>query len=148
MIRRLLSLNATDAALLTQALPLVAAARLALWTLPSRVLLGVVERYVARRAGAESRIGEHQTREQRRIAWAIRAAARRVPQASCLTQALAGRVLLARYGYPSALRVGVARGEAGSLLAHAWVETAAGAIIGNTGLGQYRQLPNLQQALR
>lgn len=65
-----------------------------------------------------------------RIAWAVRAASRYVPDAACLTQALATQVLLARNGYPSNLRIGVTFGEQKSLHAHAWVEVQGRVLIG------------------
>lgn len=57
------------------------------------------------------------------IAWAVSAAARHLPgRPACLAQSLATQVILARHGYDSEIRFGVAR-QAGQLLeAHAWVE--------------------------
>jgi hypothetical protein len=57
----------------------------------------------------------------RRTAWSVLAASRFVPFASCLTQALAGQVLLARQGVHSEIRLGVRQGQRGSLMAHAWL---------------------------
>lgn len=66
-----------------------------------------------------------------RIAAAVETAGRCVPGATCLVQALAGRHLLARYGYPSTLRLGVARGrEKDTLLAHAWLEWQGRVLLG------------------
>ena len=45
------------------------------------------------------------------VAWAVTHAARLVPGASCLTQALAAKQLLGNRGIPSRLRIGVARGD-------------------------------------
>jgi hypothetical protein len=44
-----------------------------------------------------------------------------VPGASCLTQALAARFILALIGQSTLIRVGVRRQEDGSVLAHAWL---------------------------
>jgi len=56
---------------------------------------------------------------------------------SCLVQALAARTLLARYGQPSRLRIGVTKDEDGKLLAHAWVESGGSVIIGGRGHSRY-----------
>jgi len=63
------------------------------------------------------------------IAGAVRSAARLVPGASCLTQALAARVLLEQGGHSSRLHIGVSR-EHGDFEAHAWVEHDGSIIIG------------------
>ncbi|MBX3466782.1 MAG: lasso peptide biosynthesis B2 protein [Planctomycetes bacterium] len=68
-------------------------------------------------------------REPRRIVWAVRVAAARVPGATCLVQALVGQALLARSGRSSAVRFGVRRGAAG-VEAHAWLEHEGSALVG------------------
>src|SRR5689334_17084404 len=57
-------------------------------------------------------------------AWAITAAARRVPGTRCLAWALALRGLLEQAGVASELRIGVASGGSGAITAHAWIEHA------------------------
>lgn len=64
------------------------------------------------------------------LAWAVRATARRVPQASCLTQALALEALMAEFGLRPELRIGVARHADGTFEAHAWVELEGRVLIG------------------
>jgi hypothetical protein len=65
-----------------------------------------------------------------RIAWAIAVAARYIPGSKCLVQAIAGRNLLARYGFPSEIRIGVAKDSKNWLSAHAWVEVKGKTLIG------------------
>lgn len=72
-------------------------------------------------------------------AWAITAAARRVPAARCLEWALALRGLFAQAGIASELRFGVAADGAGAFRAHAWVE-AAGETWSWGDAGDYRVL--------
>ena len=73
-----------------------------------------------------------------RIAWAVRAASKGVPHATCLTQALAAQVLFARHAHAVDLRIGVAKGEAGGLEAHAWLEHGGRVVVGNVrDLGRY-----------
>jgi hypothetical protein len=64
------------------------------------------------------------------IAWAVTVASHYVPVATCLTQALAARVLLAGRGRSARLCIGVARSESGRFQAHAWVECAGRVVIG------------------
>jgi Transglutaminase-like superfamily len=63
------------------------------------------------------------------IAWAVAAAGRRVPGATCLAQALAAQVLLARHGHVTELRIGVARATE-RIEAHAWLERDGEPIFG------------------
>ena len=73
-----------------------------------------------------------------KIAWAVRAASKGVPHATCLTQALAAQVLFSRYRHAADLKIGVAKGDAGGLEAHAWLEHGGRVVIGNVrDLGRY-----------
>jgi hypothetical protein len=65
-----------------------------------------------------------------RIAWAVATVARYVPGASCLTQAFATQIILARAGEISDLRIGVTRNGAGQVRAHAWLESHDRIVIG------------------
>lgn len=80
-----------------------------------------------------------------RVAWAVTMASRCVPQATCLTQAIAAQLLLAWRGYPTHLRIGVAKGEGERFRAHAWVESHGRVIIGGSeSLLRYTPLPSLK----
>jgi len=69
------------------------------------------------------------------VSWAVTAASRRLPgPPMCLSQALAVQVMLARRGYASRLRVGVTRGGAGQVEAHAWVEHEGRVLIGGAAM--------------
>jgi hypothetical protein len=73
-------------------------------------------------------------------------ASRCVPSATCLTQALAGQVLLSRHGHPASLRIGVARSAAGEFQAHAWVECHGRIVIGGAQtLSRFTPLPSLER---
>ena len=65
-----------------------------------------------------------------RVAWGVGAAARLVPGASCLTQALAGQYLLGRSGVPSTVRIGVRRGGDAGFAAHAWLISEGAVLLG------------------
>ncbi len=75
-----------------------------------------------------------------RIAWAVTAAGRRIPGATCLAQALTAQVLLARYGHVAQLRVGVARATEG-IEAHAWLERYGVPIFGEPDRLRHIVLP-------
>jgi hypothetical protein len=74
-----------------------------------------------------------------RVAWAIRLAARYVPAATCLTEALALQSLLIRSGHLSTVYIGVAKRRL-QFEAHAWVECQDGIVIGGFERDQYTPL--------
>ncbi|MEA2338527.1 MAG: hypothetical protein QOE82_2534 [Thermoanaerobaculia bacterium] len=102
---------------------LVTLVRIGLWILPFRVLHRAVVARSSRRGSSNHSIDA--------ITWAVTAAARRVPRATCLTQALAGMLLLGANGHPAMLRVGVAKKEDGGLRAHAWIDSGGETILGD-----------------
>jgi hypothetical protein len=57
--------------------------------------------------------------------------------ALCLARALTTKVLMNQQGYTPQLRIGVTKGQAGKLEAHAWVDYQGQVVMGN--------LPNLSQ---
>lgn len=83
-----------------------------------------------------------------RTAWAVHVASRGVPGSTCLSRALALQWLLARHGYRSRLRLGVARPDRSVLAAHAWVELDGRVLIGDDDLERFVRLPELDPVLR
>src|SRR5438445_4686679 len=82
-----------------------------------------------------------------RIAWAVERMSRAVPGArSCLVQALAAQVLLARRGHEACVRIGVARPPDGSLEAHAWVEGDGAVLLGGQPAPQFTPLATSEVA--
>jgi hypothetical protein len=65
-----------------------------------------------------------------RIGWAVHAASRSIPNATCLPQALVAQYLFVRDGYPVNLQIGVAKGKNEKLQAHAWVTSDNQIIFG------------------
>lgn len=82
------------------------------------------------------------------ICRAVRRVSRYIPSASCLTQALAAKILLRRSGHEAKLRIGVAKGAAGDFQAHAWVEVAGRSVIGGSDsqLRRYTGLPEFGES--
>jgi len=74
----------------------------------------------------------------RQVAWAVEAASRRIPGATCLTQGMATQVILGRLGQRSELRLGVTRKPDGQLEAHAWVESQGRIVSGGAVEGFHR----------
>lgn len=136
LIRKVVGLAPGDYALLLEAWVTIAAVRLSLWLVPSRVLL----KHVARRVD-QATVTATPTPEVKRVGWAVRRASRFVPEASCLTQALSTQTILAWRGYRSILRIGVAKTAKEGFAAHAWVEIDGGILIGGAEARQYRTFP-------
>ena len=140
-LRTLLKLTKAERRLLATALPLVVVLRIALWVLPSPTILRMVRGLGRGRPGAPSLIAEPTS-----VTWAVEAASRRVPGATCLTQALAAQLLLRRHGFDSQLRLGVARDIGGEFRAHAWLERQGRIVLGERGVHELTMLPDISHA--
>jgi len=125
-------------------LPVVVAVRLALWILPSRTILGIVRRVesVPHVDHAHPRI------PAARIVWAVEAVSRRVPGATCLTQALSAKLLLWCCGQQAQICLGVAQSSNGTFRAHAWLERHGRPVLGGDGIQSFVRLPELPDAAR
>src|SRR4051812_15439934 len=123
-LREFLRLPNTEQRLLIKAVLLVEAIKLGIRLLPFRTL----RRLLARAVDIPPRASWHPRRRTsssaERICWAVEAASRYTPGIkTCLVQALAAQVLLARHGHPAFVHIGVVRGDGGEFQAHAWVES-------------------------
>jgi hypothetical protein len=125
--RRLLS---RDGARAVEAAAWLAVARLAVKALPFRVL--------AKRLGAQhEQTPTAPTGDPAlpRVAWAVAAAARRLPwRTECLEQALAARTMLRRRGIASTLYLGVAKDP---VVAHAWLRAGDLNVTGGRDVSRY-----------
>lgn len=86
----------------------------------------------------------------RRVSWGVRNAARIVPGATCLTQALAAQFLLARSGHASNIRIGVAKDKDSRVIAHAWLVCEGRVVVGGSirEVQQYKFLADLDAEAR
>lgn len=126
-------LSAARRAALLEGLVAVAFVRLTLRLVPWRVWEGGDVRLPrASRGGAQPSVED--------IAWAVRRVSRAVPGATCLTQALAARLLLSRRGYDARLEIGVTRVPGSRLRAHAWLTTDDLVVIGGRDAAGYTPL--------
>jgi len=99
--------------------------RMALSLLPFRHVRRFVDQASRRRLSIE----EHTYRE--RVVWAATGFGKRLlTKRPCLTQALVVQYLFNRAGYPTQLRIGVAKGKENRLMAHAWLKDDESVIIG------------------
>jgi hypothetical protein len=122
------ALTSQDRRLFLRTLGLVAAVRIGLFLLSFKTLQRLTSRPVFQ--GSPLRpVG--------RCVWAVRAASRYVPRATCLTQALVGQRILAASGYESRIEIGVAKDERRRFLAHAWVVCSGEIVIGQEQAGRY-----------
>lgn len=129
--RKLRRLSLAQRDLLWGAATRVALARVALWVLPLPQVRALVGQVKGRRQPGLA--PEH-------FAWAVRAASRCMPGATCLVQAVALQASLARSGWRSQLMIGVALGQDKEFRSHAWVECAGRIVIGETPFAFYKPL--------
>ena len=135
---KFLLLSGTEKLLLVQAAFLLVVVRIGLSLVPFRTWRSLL----ARLARAEKRAKAPQQSDVDRVIWALMAAGRAFPPAgTCLTEALAGYVLLGRRGYSTDLRIGVTRDAGGRFLAHAWLEKGGLIVIGQLGAEHERYIP-------
>lgn len=139
--RERLRVAARGGLLLTEAAVALVLVRAGLWLLPFRRVRGLP----ARLAAPWQHPGD--PRHDAQVAWAVTAAARCVPAATCLTQALAAQVLLGRRGCAGELRIGVARDSRGRLEAHAWIERCERVVIGALpDIERFTPLPSIERS--
>jgi hypothetical protein len=110
------NLPPTERALIRLTVPLVATIRIALWLVPLRRVSRLIGMFERMRFSVPSELPVS------RLEWAVQAASRRIPMASCLTQALALQCLLARSGRSSEIHIGVKKDAEAGFQSHAWVE--------------------------
>ena|SRR5258708_3128989 len=127
-LRTLIHLRPRERGLVVHTLLLVAAIRVALWVLPFQRLQRVIGSWISWKhlplsVADDMPVG--------RLVWAVRAASRRIPAASCLTQSLALHCLLSRAGHRSEVRIGVTKDVEAGFEAHAWVEYAGKPLLSN-----------------
>lgn len=133
-VTRFFNLPPAEQRRVIQAGMLVIAFRLGLWIVPYRHLKRIVD-------GVPRRKGNPTDQRLAEVVRSVVSFSRFIPEASCLTQALATQVLLKREGFDPNLQIGVARDAAGAFKAHAWVEYGGQIVVGHFGEAiQYAQM--------
>ena len=131
-------LSSEERRLLIRAAGWVVIARAALWLLPFSAVRHAFDRPRSRRSDLSFI-------RPRRLSWAVQTSARWVPQATCLTQALALQALMAQAGRMGDVHLGVTKDAPGGFEAHAWVEHDGEIILGdNGGVARYARMMALR----
>ena len=123
--RKLRRVAPHERALAAEALGTLVAARLGLWLLPFTTARRLLTAHARRSRAAP--------RDAVSVAWAVAAAARRLPAPfrDCLPQALAAETILKRHGAPAELVIGARPAVgAGRIEAHAWVLSGERVVVG------------------
>ncbi len=136
-IAKFLRLPNSERRLIIDAAFAMALVRLALSTLPFRI----VRRAVTKAARPRDPRALPARPSAERISWAVAASGSHLlGRGSCLAKALAAEVMLGRLGYPSQLKLGVAKTASGEFEAHAWLESEGKVLIGQFDFGSYMEL--------
>lgn len=123
-LSRVLSLSGSEILFLGRCLMVVTAVRLGLTLFSYNRVRAAVTRLDACRSADIA--------DLRLVAWGVAAAARFVPRASCLTQALAGQYILARQGSASKISIGIEQDTGTQLKAHAWLMSGNHIVLGGS----------------
>ena len=130
---KLRSLSFSEVCFLVEAAATVVGFDLAFRLFSSKTCLALLGRKQSSRGG-------QQEVNLQRMAWLVDVADRYAPgKSSCLRQTAALAWLLRRRGVATSVRIGVAR-EEGRLMAHSWLETGDGELIGLSGTDKYASL--------
>jgi Transglutaminase-like superfamily len=141
-LRAFIGLQPGERGLVLRTLLLVAAIRVALWVMPFQRLQRFVGSWISWKHLTLSIPNDMPVG---RLVWAVRAASRRIPAASCLTQSLALHCLLTRAGHRSEVLIGVTKDMESGFGAHAWVEYAGQPLLsGPEEVEQYVQLLTME----
>jgi hypothetical protein len=144
-IAKFFALAQSDRALILSALAPLIAMRAAMWTLAFARVKRIADA-MSRPMRADAAAGQP---SPERVAWAVANVSRVVPRShNCLIRALATGIVLKRYGYPSELKIGVAKPADGRFEAHAWLESGGNVVIGDFQLEQYVPLTAPDSAAR
>jgi hypothetical protein len=119
--------------LIVEAVVALALCRTFLWLLPFRRVVALTHMLGGRRRRAL------EIWSVRFVVAQVERGSSFVPHATCLVRALAARLVLARHGTPSTLRIGVA-GSGSNFSAHAWLEAGEQIFFAAEDLEQYRTL--------
>ena len=126
-VHRFLSLTPAVQRRYVRAFLIVAGVRIGLSIVPFSRFQALLVRFTpssGRRSAAPTRA---------QLAHEVRVVSCVVPSATCLTQAIAGQILLGHYGYPAVVHFGVAKDEGeGAFQAHAWLESDGRVVIGES----------------
>lgn len=145
-LRKLRGVPSRDRALLLRAAVSLAITRAAIAVMPFRL---ITQALGLRRVGVPPPRDVPCPNVAWRVGWAVRTAAANLPWSStCLTQAVAGALMLSRSGVGPTLSVGVAKdGRAPNcLIAHAWLRCGEAVLTGETEEDRFVELATFAHA--
>lgn len=126
-LHKLLKLSGNEVRVLLYSFLILNSIRLALWLLPFNFLRQKLTQF----SSAWICEDQPQSVSVGFIVWTVNVAGRYTPGgAKCLARALTSQLLLTRYDYAHEFHIGVAKGPANTLEAHAWVEYKDRVIVG------------------
>lgn len=141
-LKRWRSLDDCERKLLLEALVALGRVRMTLWLRPSSAAF----RDYPGRTSSGLQVVDADSSDPAQVALAVRRAGKVIPASTCLAQALATQMMLARRGITVEVRIGVARDEHRSFEAHAWVELGGRVLIGNLhDLDRFEPFPRFSQ---
>ena len=137
-LNKFLRLPFSEKILFIKACTLVGIIRLGLSLLPFLTLKNILRVIGPSIARVDEKLSEDH------LVWAVAAASRLIPKATCLTQALAIQLFLKQSGREAHVHIGVDDGDGGRLDAHAWVESRGKVLFGGSNLSRYTHLLALE----
>ncbi len=123
---------------------LLTSIRISLLLLPfERVWKGLIR--LGQAVPSVEAVPKTQLQTLRQVLWAVNLSTRFTPGgAKCLVRALTTKVLLDQRRCPIDFKIGVAKTDAGTLDAHAWIEFQGQVVIGQVSkLSEYTTMPSL-----
>jgi hypothetical protein len=128
----------TERRLVTEAMAWLGLFRLAIAVLPFRWVVSLSRLAPATDTeppdSSLTDAGSSLTDAGHQIRWALQAASAHTPWLStCLSQSLAGSVMLRRRGVVSTVYLGVGKDQAGEFVAHSWLRGGDTVVIGGAG---------------
>jgi hypothetical protein len=118
---------------LVEAVSFLAAARLAVKTVPFKYIAKYLGTHMAESAHLVNDLVDSRARQ---VGWAVRTIARRTPwKSNCLAQAIAAKRMLDHRRIPSTLYLGVQKDELDVLSAHAWLRCGEQILTGGSSSG-------------
>lgn len=146
---RFFAMNSADRRTLCAAVAWLIVIRVGLLVIPFRALRALVLRLSRAPSNSRRNLSPGQNKWVciSRGIRAIETGGRHLPGCrNCLCQALAAKILLARRGCPTGLRIGVAHSRSGNFEAHAWLVAQDQVLIGGrVNLADYTPLPPLEE---
>ncbi len=143
IVKRLSELGWARRVLLAESAASLSLIRVGLRALPFRL----VRRAAQRCGGIVTGLPFVDSGDVRDVVWAVDSVAQRFPSVgTCLCQALAAQILLARRGVASEIHIGIARKSGGGIEAHAWLKADRVLLLGGPAsrLDRYSSLSVLR----